>query len=124
MYNSGSFQVCMYNKFDGCSNTNNYMGIIITSSTITSTTNTTTTIDSNYIRSKWVVNLSSASLTQAHETLLSRGSNFMVVPWYLHRDEYMPLWKRFVSNYPKEAAELRLEVIKLLKRELSPVLLL
>ena len=58
----------MYSRFDGHSNTNNYTESITTTATTSTTTftmSTTSTRDNNYIRAKWVVNLSSISLTKA-----------------------------------------------------------
>ena len=67
MHSSGSFG--RYIRFGGCSNINNFLDILTTTTTYTttSTTHTTTMTDNNYIRVKMVVNLSSSPPTKAEK---------------------------------------------------------
>ena len=41
------------------------------------------------MKAKWVRNLSSRPLTQAQVSLLVRGLNYTVVPWYSTKVEYI-----------------------------------
>ena len=59
------------------------------SKSLSATTATTTAPSVDIHKSKWVKNLSSRPLTEAEVALLSRGTNFAIVPRYSPREEYV-----------------------------------
>ena len=70
---------------------------------------------------KWVINLSNSSLTQAKESLLSKGPNYVIVPKRLpNLDNITAIETACQKLNNQDAEELRAEIKALLRKSHAP----
>ena len=75
----------------------------------------------NNNNSKWVINLSKTSLTEAQESLLAKGPNFTLAPSNIHSTDYITVVESICSKLKEqEVQELRVDVNSLLRRVHTP----
>ena len=70
---------------------------------------------------KWVINLSSISLTEAQKSVLAKGPNYSITPKYIPNVEYITAVESMCSKLKEEEAmELRSDVNVLLRKVKVP----
>ena len=86
-----------------------------------SSSNNNNSQSQNKNNNKWVINLSSISLTEAQKSVLAKGPNYSITPKYIPNVEYITAVESMCSKLKEEEAmELRLDVNMLLRKAKVP----
>ena len=73
------------------------------------------------INNKWVINLSSSSLTEGQKSVFAKGSNYSLTPKFIPNVDYITAVETMCSKLKEEEAmELRLDVNVLLRKAKAP----
>ena len=71
--------------------------------------------------SKWIINLSSTSLTEGQKSVLAKGPNHSLTPKYIPNVDYITVVESMYSKLKQEEAmELRSDVSALLRKAKAP----